>query len=346
MLSVLLFSHLFSSILAADINLLAVGDWGGIPFPPYSLPAQRDVAEGMGVIGERIGATAVLGLGDNFYFSGIRGDETASRFEQTWNSVYNAQSLQIPWYNIAGNHDHYGNVTAEIEYTKTQPIENNGRWNFPSLYYTKQFHATNVDGQDISLDVIFIDTIDLSGNNENLAEDDPHYHDPLPPKPRGDAQEQWTWIEQQLVASTADHIVVAGHYPVYSVCSHGNTGNLIDNLKPMLEQYGAHYIAGHDHCLVASADANNINYLVIGAGNTCCTRDDHLEDVPVDVLKWYISDKSQHLHGITGGFASVGVDATGIVFSFYDQEANVLHTTTSSPARTRAGASGVDVAKK
>lgn len=343
MLSLVLFTQFACAAVAADINLLAVGDWGGIPFPPYSTPAQRGVASGMGVVGERIGATAVLGLGDNFYFSGIRGDETADRFEQTWNSVYTAPSLQVPWYNIAGNHDHYGNVTAEIEYTNSQPLENNHRWYFPSLYYKESFNATAIDGKVLSLDVIFIDTIDLSGNNENLSEDDPHYYDALPPRARSDAEEQWKWIEQQLAASTADHVIVAGHYPVYSVCSHGNTQNLIDNLKPMLEQYGAHYIAGHDHCLVASADEKNMNYLVIGAGNTCCTKDDHLDDVPADVLKWYISNKSQHLHGISGGFASIAVDSSGIVFAFYDQDGNVLHETTSSPARAGAG---LRVAKK
>ena len=39
------------------------------------------------------------------------------------------------------------------------------------------------------------------------------------PQAKADAQMQW--IEQTLANSTADYLVVAGHYPIYSVCEHG-----------------------------------------------------------------------------------------------------------------------------
>ena len=45
-------------------------------------------------------------------------------------------------------------------------------------------------------------------------EDDPHYFDPLPYRPRSAAEDQWQWIEQQLSQSTAQYILVGGHYPV------------------------------------------------------------------------------------------------------------------------------------
>ena len=44
-------------------------------------------------------------------------------------------------------------------------------------------------------------------------------------------------IESTLAASTADYLIVAGHYPVWSVCEHGPTTNLVSQLKPLLEQY-------------------------------------------------------------------------------------------------------------
>jgi tartrate-resistant acid phosphatase type 5 len=90
-------------------------------------------------------------------------------------------SLQVPWYLIAGNHDHYGNVTAEIVYS-----DHSDRWNFPSLYYTKSFTAP--DGS--TLDIIFIDTVDLAGNTVG-NESDPNYYDKLPFRSVADAAQQW-----------------------------------------------------------------------------------------------------------------------------------------------------------
>jgi tartrate-resistant acid phosphatase type 5 len=221
-------------------SLLIVGDWGGMDFKPYYSPGQLATASGMDSIGSKLKASAVISLGDNFYGSGIYTDEYAHRFEDTWNAVYTGDSLQVPWYMIGGNHDHYGNITAEIEYSS-----HSDRWTFPNIYHSKSFASP--DGA--TMDIIFIDTIDLAGNTVTDNEEDPRYYDPLPFKSRSDAAEQWSWIEDQLQASTADYLMVAGHYPVYSVCEHGNTQNLLDNLRPMLIQYGAHYMAGHDHCM-------------------------------------------------------------------------------------------------
>ena len=39
--------------------------------------------------------------------------------------------------------------------------------------------------------------------------------------PKTMVDEQTAWIEDTLAASTADFLWVAGHYPVWSVCSHG-----------------------------------------------------------------------------------------------------------------------------
>ena len=46
----------------------------------------------------------------------------------------------------------------------------------------------------------------------------------------------------------ADYLLVAGHYPVYSVAEHGPTPGLLVRLLPMLYKYKVTaYLSGHDH---------------------------------------------------------------------------------------------------
>lgn len=115
----------------------------------------------------------------------------------------------------------------------------------PSLYYKKNF----VSSDGVKVEFLFIDTVSLNELPE-IEEEDPENFTPLPlSDPLQLDPKQKTWIETQLAASQADLLFVVGHYPVYSACSHGNTFTLLEWLKPKLEEAGAHYLAGHDHCL-------------------------------------------------------------------------------------------------
>lgn len=68
---------------------------------------------------------------------------------------------------------------------------------------------------------------------------------PLPP-----AAAHWAWLKTTLEKSNADWLIVAGHYPVYSIAEHGSTDCLVQQLKPMLVANNvALYINGHDHNL-------------------------------------------------------------------------------------------------
>jgi hypothetical protein len=57
--------------------------------------------------------------------------------------------LDVPWYNVLGNHEYGYNVEAQIQLDGLLP-----NWNLPSRYYTKRAQADS--GAWISM--IFLDT--------------------------------------------------------------------------------------------------------------------------------------------------------------------------------------------
>jgi hypothetical protein len=53
----------------------------------------------------------------------------------------------------------------------------------------------------------------------DAAEGDEDYFEPLDLQSKDYAKTQWAWLESKLSTSTADYIIVAGHYPVSSIVS-------------------------------------------------------------------------------------------------------------------------------
>ncbi|TNN40375.1 Tartrate-resistant acid phosphatase type 5 [Liparis tanakae] len=90
-----------------------------------------------------------------------------------------------------------------------------------------------------------LDTILLCGNSNDFVDE----------KPRGplralDANRQLAWLQERLARSKADFLLVAGHYPVWSVSEHGPTHCLLRRLRPLLIKHNATaYLCGHDHNL-------------------------------------------------------------------------------------------------
>ncbi|XP_039586313.1 tartrate-resistant acid phosphatase type 5 [Passer montanus] len=219
------------------LSFLALGDWGGLPEPPFVTPRQVAVAAAMGRAVTELGGDFVLALGDNFYYEGVR-DEWDPRFQDTFERVFAAPALRgVPWFVMAGNHDHAGNVTGQLSYSGHSP-----RWRFPHPYYSLRLH---LPGSNASARLLVLDSVLLCGRGDDFGAG------PAGPGDAAAAAAQLGWLRAQLAAAAGDSFVlVAGHYPLWSVGKHGPTACLLRLLRPLLRRHRVSaYLSGHDHNL-------------------------------------------------------------------------------------------------
>lgn len=300
-----------------SISFLALGDWGGQENSPYYTPSEKSCSMQMGDQASMVAANFTIALGDNMYYHGVRNEDDA-RFNETFESVFTAPSLQHKWYVIAGNHDHYGNVTGEIAYSS-----HSKRWTFPSLYYNKIFQ---IPGSKATLEIVLIDTVILSGISD--------FNDPSKPyemiHDRKAVVDQWKWINDTLKSSTADWLLVAGHYPVYSIAEHGPTKVLIEKLNPMLrENKVTAYLSGHDHNMQHLYESG-IDYFVIGAGHYIDSSNAHKDDVPSGSLKFFYGEKDSFSDG---AFASFTVSSKKLTVTYINVNGQSIYQVTKMTPR-------------
>ena len=121
---------------------------------------------------------------------------------------------------VLGNHDYSGNTDAQLAYTRK-----NKRWTMPARYYKI---SKALPGS--AADFFFLDT-------QHLKRDD-WFGRLFSEKP----DEQLTWLEAELAASTARWKIVVGHHPVFSGGEHGDNDEMIRKLKPLLDRYGRRHV--------------------------------------------------------------------------------------------------------
>lgn len=212
-----------------------IGDWGrkGKYF-------QRDVAAAMDKTAAIAKPRLIASTGDNFYFLGVK-NSSDKLFKKSFEDIYNGENIKdVNWYVALGNHDHYGNEDAQIEYSGINP-----RWKMPAHYFGHEDVQHNTS-------IYFINTEPLAHNNNEAT------------------QQQWKWLDSSLSASTSKWKFVVGHHPVYSSNpSHGDTKALIEKLKPILEKHHVPaYFCGHDHDLQHQRPKESkVDYIVSGAGS-------------------------------------------------------------------------------
>ena len=273
-------------------HFVSLGDWGSV---------NKDQAAVAKTIGESVAvfnATVLLAVGDNFYEDGVAND-TDPQWQTTYEDVYTHPALQLPWYAIEGNHDHHlGRGQGQIDFYKNH---RDNRWVMPAYWYDQVWH---LQGSNVSVHVVFIDTVILSGD-DNVT---------YPVQRKA----QYTWINDTLAASTADWLLVVGHYPVYSSGEHGNTPDLQANLLPLLRRYDVDlYLCGHDHTLQhLQESATSTQYFVSGNG---AKRGDI---TPIPQQKFGVVDPGFMLHAVHGleTMSTMVVDMTGKTIYEYTQK--------------------------
>ena len=239
----------FAPALAAHrpLSFLAMGDWGR-----DGNQHQRDVAVQMGKAASDLGSRFILAVGDNFYPNGVKTADDA-QWKTSFEDVYTAPSLQVPWHVALGNHDYHGEPQAQIDYAAKSR-----RWHLPSRYYTLPGAALGTP----ELDMFVMDTTPFVLK---------YARKPGAQASNVDAQDvgaQLAWLDRALGSSTARWKIVVGHHTIMSGGSeHGPTPELVASVKPLLERHGVQaYINGHDHDM-QHIRAGGVDYICCGAGS-------------------------------------------------------------------------------
>jgi acid phosphatase len=228
------------------LNFLIFGDWGR-----NGQKDQVEVAAQMAKAAQAVRAKFIVSVGDNFYNDGVASVDDP-QWQTSFEKVYSAPSLQVPWQVILGNHDYRGNCDAQIAYSKT-----NARWKMPARYH---WQSEKIDAAT-TVDFFYLDTSPLIKS----------YHANASLRPQivtQDHEKQLAWFKAALAASRAQWKIVIAHHPIYSGGEHGDMPDLIESVLPLLHEHKVQaYFNGHDHDL-QHLQAGKVNLFCSGAGST------------------------------------------------------------------------------
>jgi tartrate-resistant acid phosphatase type 5 len=292
-------SMLPRSVFAADaksggLNFFVFGDWGR-----NGEQDQRDVAAQMAVAAKDMDAKFIISVGDNFYEDGVKSVDDP-QWQTSFEKVYSAPSLQVPWRVILGNHDYHANCDAQITYAKTSP-----RWTMPARYYVR---SEKIDAAT-AVDFFYLDTTPMIKSYYSTANSEKTGAQVI----TQDVPKQLAWFKDALAASTAQWKIVVGHHPIYSGGGHGDTAELIETILPLLQEHKVQaYFNGHDHDL-QHLQAGAVNLFDSGAGSQ-------------HTLTFYT--KRSKFAKSCSGFTAVSLQADKMDVRMIDDHGQLLYTAT------------------
>lgn len=307
-----------------SVNLMVLGDWGGLAEYPFATRAQMKVAEQMKNIAQRMNISFIISVGDNFYPTGIT-SPSDPRITYTFRNVYlkNSSLQDIPWFLVAGNHDHrMDRAKHQIEYSQYSNI-----WNFPDYLHSLLLNLYSKNRQK-SIRFIFVDTNLLCTLFDDFRFD--IKFDVL-------NQTYYDLVERELIKSKKDDLVIViGHHPIYS----GMQGRVIpkcisQNFKNLIDKYSVKaYISGHDHTLQYHTYRNKYSnkethLLISGAGSSSY-------NLPISFTKnkifdskfyWANNDKPDLSWASfeSGGLMLISIGLDKFYFEFIDESGKLLY---------------------
>jgi hypothetical protein len=277
---------------------LAVGRQG------YGDAATREIAVAMEKVARaRRNVNFSMLLGDNFYPAGVNSVDD-SQWSSKFETLYDGQYLRgMPFYAVAGNHDHQGSIKTELDYSRQQ--FGSGRWRMEAPYYAKNFGELN--GRPL-VRVVFLDSISLLG----LGTDDTA----LSPS-QITRDEQIRFLRKEFSQDKVKPYwkVVAAHYPSRSVTKNKySESRVMSEVLPVLSELGVDlYLSANDRFQqIIDVAAEPLHVSVNGGGR----RLDEIEAI----------DTPSQVVAPQRGFGLISIDVNEIKVELFNSSGNVTHT--------------------
>eukprot|EP00887_Chlorella_sp_A99_P005353 scaffold1.g5353.t1 len=206
------------------VTFFVIGDWGRA-----GGWNQTEVAALMGTVGARVKPQFIISTGDNMYPSGLNSSDDPL-FKENFSKIYKADSLQVPWRAVLGNHDWGDNAQKGAQQQPTALLggalaARDARWRCERSY------STLLAGGRVEL--FLVDTNPFIERYRDQA---------WASFPGGLATQsavaQLAEVEARLARSQAEWKLLVGHHPARSNGHHGNNSEVIVAFEPLIHRYG------------------------------------------------------------------------------------------------------------
>jgi len=330
-------------------SFLSMGDWGGhaLERPQYGINVDA-VAKQMGSTIKAEASKFMVNTGDNFYWCGLK-NTSDFQIKADYLDPYGPVGLlDIPWYNVLGNHEYGYEVEVQLEMAKMYKT-----WIMDDRYYYRRVSIGNTN-----ISFVFIDT---SPCISEYRSSDPYGWDPCGtmyptcsiknPSDHHDQFEgpcefnanilkqdcgvQFAWFKTTLAAIPKDDwVIVVGHHPADEID--------VEDFTTAMQDHGFDlYLNGHAHTLTHYAVDGNDAYVTTGAGAMVDTESQSSAITPgknrtsrkvqgLQLDPYQDHQYTQVWNNKIAGFTThtFSSDYSSLTTDFYDYNGNNIHTFT------------------